>query len=182
MNSTLRTLILVALAWLTTSADARAQTYTYDAAGRLTQVTYSGGTTISYSYDANGNPTTTAVTPTPPKSGGGGGGGGCFIATAAYGSVLDPHVQALRDFRSDYLLTNAPGRAFNRLYLSASPPIASFIARHELARSLTRWALAPLVYSAAYPRMALVMLTVTVSLAWFALRSRRRRRLALQRA
>ena len=32
-----------------------ADTYTYDAAGRLTAVTYAGGSTIAYSYDTAGN-------------------------------------------------------------------------------------------------------------------------------
>lgn len=31
------------------------QSYTYDSAGRLTQVTYGDGYTLNYSYDANGN-------------------------------------------------------------------------------------------------------------------------------
>ena len=38
-------------------------------------------------------------------------GSGCFVATAAYGSYLDPHVEALRNFRDEQLLTNAPGRS-----------------------------------------------------------------------
>ena len=41
---------------------------------------------------------------------GGGGGGGCFIATAAYGSLLEPHVRILCKFRDQYLLTNGPGK------------------------------------------------------------------------
>jgi YD repeat-containing protein len=47
----------------------------YDALGRLTQVTYPGGIILQYSYDAAGNRTAYAVTGspnTPPNTGGGG--------------------------------------------------------------------------------------------------------------
>jgi len=78
------------------------------------------------------------------SSGGGGGGGGCFIATAAFGSYLEPHVQLLRGLRDHYLLTSAPGRAFVRAYYQLSPPVAGFIAPRPTLRCATRLALAPL--------------------------------------
>lgn len=84
----------------------------------------------------------------PPPSGGG---GGCFIATAAFGSYLDPHVQVLRDFRERHLLTNGPGRAFNRLYNQYSPPVSDFIKDHEVLRMATRVLLTPVVYAVKYP-------------------------------
>ena len=46
------------------------------------------------------------------SGGGGGGGGGCFIATAAFGSYIEPHVMVLRSFRDSFLLTNRLGKAF----------------------------------------------------------------------
>lgn len=81
-----------------------------------------------------------------PESGGGsGGGGGCFIATAAYGSILEPHVKILRDFRDRFLLTHQTGQFFVRAYYKYSPPVAGFIAENPAVRAITRIALLPAV-------------------------------------
>lgn len=112
------------------------------------------------------------------RSGGGGGGdggGGCFIATAAYGSYIDPHVQALRDFRDRHLLTNVAGQALVDLYERYSPPVASLIARHEGLKWATRVGLTPVVYTIRYPVPAGASLLVTVVLAGWARRTRRPR-------
>ncbi len=90
-----------------------------------------------------------------------GGGGntrrGCFIATAAYGSYLEPHVMVLRQLRDEHLLTNGPGRAFVAAYYRCSPPIASFIAKHESLRTATRGVLTPVVLVVQYPEPALAI-------------------------
>ena len=78
-------------------------------------------------------------------AGGGGGGGGCFIATAAYGSSLEPHVRILCKFRDYYLLTNRPGKSFVKYYYKYSPPAADFISNHAGLRAVICLGLLPLV-------------------------------------
>jgi len=120
-----------------------------DLAGNVIAANY----TWSFTTASAANTSTTSTDTTSP---GGGGGGGCFIATAAYGSYLDPHVQALRDFRDRYLLTNTLGSAFVRFYYNTSPPIADYIGRHDLLRTAARWLLTPIVFLVMYPAMMLL--------------------------
>jgi len=88
--------------------------------------------------------------PPPPGGGGGGGGGLCFIATAAYGSSMEPAVVVLRRFRDRFLLPTLPGRLLVKAYYTCSPPLARLIARHEWLRSATRLLLTPIVAAATY--------------------------------
>lgn len=96
----------------------------------------------------------------PPSSSAGG--SGCFVATAAYGSYLDPHVMVLRHFRDDVLLRTEAGCAFVRFYYRNSPPIADFIARHDALRMVVRLALTPLVFVVKYPLIAALLFAVAV--------------------
>ncbi len=91
-------------------------------------------------------------------TGGGGSSGGkvCFIATAAYGSYTDEHglitdshgspITVLQKFRDEYLLTNAPGRAFVSYYERMSPPIARYIENKEALKAIIRFYLKPVVW------------------------------------
>ena len=87
-----------------------------------------------------------------------GGKGRCFIATAAYGSYLDPHVYTLRNFRDNYLLTTYFGKKFVDLYYRTSPPVAKVIAANDILKIATIWVLTPLVYSVEYPNVTLMLL------------------------
>jgi len=72
------------------------------------------------------------------------GGGGCFIATAAFGSKYEHHVQLLRRFRDLYLIPNSIGRTFVEAYYRYSPSMADFISEHDTLRTMVRWSLIPL--------------------------------------
>ena len=69
----------------------------------------------------------------------------CFIATAAYGSILHPAVNVLRQFRDRFLKTNALGRRFVNWYYTNSPPLADRIAASSGLRLATRAVLAPII-------------------------------------
>jgi subtilisin family serine protease len=90
--------------------------------------------------------------------GGGGGGGGCFIATAAYGSIMHPYVKALRTFRDRHLLTNSIGREFVSLYYRYSPPVADMIREREYLKFTTRAMLMPLVILVVFPDESLMII------------------------
>ena len=94
----------------------------------------------------------------------------CFIATAAYGSYLEPQVVVLREFRDDYLLTNGPGRWFVEQYYKHSPPLATVIAADPCLRWMVRMLLTPLVYGLKYPLLAASLISILAVLSFRLLR------------
>lgn len=100
---------------------------------------------------------------------------GCFIATAAYGSYLDPHVQTLRDFRDHQLLSNVPGRWFVDFYYRHAPPVAMYLEDHPGSRLAMRLVLTPLVLAVVYPHL-LLLAAAAAGLVLVALTRLRRRR------
>lgn len=69
------------------------------------------------------------------------GSSGCFIATAAYGTPTAKEIDILRQFRDLFLNDSNLGRELVRFYYSTSPPIAEYIARHEVVRVIVREAI-----------------------------------------
>ena len=95
------------------------------------------------------------------------GGGGCFIATAAYGSHLDAHVQTLRDFRDRHIMASSAGRSFVKFYYRYSPPVADIISRNGKLRILTRGMLTLVVYIIVHPYVLLFLTFGCVMIAVF---------------
>ena len=69
----------------------------------------------------------------------------CFVATAAYGSLLAADVSALRAFRDLALRTHLAGELAVEGYYTFGPLLASAIAPSDTLRRAARAALAPLV-------------------------------------
>ena len=63
---------------------------------------------------------------------------GCFIATAAYGTPAAQEIDELRRFRDEYLRDSYLGNEFIKFYYAHSPPIADFISKHEVLRTIVR--------------------------------------------
>jgi uncharacterized repeat protein (TIGR02543 family) len=125
--------------------------------------------------EAKFNVTSTGGSSGMPLAASNGGGGGCFIATAAYGSYLDPHVMVLRQFRDNVLLTNTPGRAFVKFYYANSPAIAKIISESEGLRFITRSALTPVVYAMAYPMETVIIFLAGLLILLLAIERRRKK-------
>ena len=99
-----------------------------------------GGPGVSGVSVAPGDPAPEPIPIIPP-----GDGGGCFIATAAYGSPIQPYVKILREFRDHFLLESSFGKFLVNLYYKYSPPVADFIANHDSLRAMVRMGLLPFI-------------------------------------
>ena len=97
----------------------------------------------------------------------------CFIATAAYGSRFDPHLESLRVFRDRFMMTNRPGRALVRFYYRHSPPLADFISKRDWLRAIVRGVLAPMVFAIEHP-IGTAILLIGLIAAFFVRRQCRR--------
>jgi hypothetical protein len=117
----------------TSNSTTATTTSTTSMATTITSGTESSTTTTSTSRSS----TTTAPVPQ------------CLIATATYGSALAPEVQLLRNFRDNSLMNTNAGSsfmiAFNSLYYSVSPAVATYLQEHWVERTIMAGALYPLV-------------------------------------
>ncbi|WP_028583034.1 delta-60 repeat domain-containing protein [Desulfogranum mediterraneum] len=94
----------------------------------------------------------------------------CFIATAAYGTLIHPCVRLLRDFRDAFLLKSSLGQELVELYYSLSPPLAEQIANSRLLRLLVSLLLLPLVgFSWLALQLGLVSAVVSLGTGFFIL-------------
>ena len=70
---------------------------------------------------------------------------GCVIATAAYGSELDPDVALLRRERDQAAQRSGLVELAALLYARAAPPLAQLVGRSDTARAAVRALLRPIM-------------------------------------
>lgn len=68
----------------------------------------------------------------------------CFVATAAYGTNLDQHLNLFRDFRHRVLLRTSIGKWFVHKYYKYGPMLAQKIRKSETLRGVSRAMLWPM--------------------------------------
>jgi len=78
-------------------------------------------------------------------------GGGCLIATAAFGSELEPRIQSMRELRDGTVMSTSSGAAFmsgfNAVYYSFSPAVADLEREHPAFRDAVRAFITPMISS-----------------------------------
>ncbi len=88
----------------------------------------------------------------------------CFIATAAFGSILEPHVKVLRTFRDKYLEKSQIGRFMVGLYYRWSPNNAAKISQSSALRLVVRILMLPIVFMSYFlvynPLMSMIALII----------------------
>jgi len=89
----------------------------------------------------NAGPVTTVLATTPVPQGGEV--DACFIATAAYGSILADDVADLRRFRDLFLRSNVTGEILVEAYYTFGPVLAETIEPSDTLREVVRLALTP---------------------------------------
>lgn len=76
-------------------------------------------------------------------------GGGCLIATATFGTEIDPQVQQLREIRDSVLYNTSVGSTFmsgfNEFYYSFSPDVADLERQNPLFREIVKTTITPML-------------------------------------
>jgi len=72
--------------------------------------------------------------------------GHCYIATACYNDYNAPEVLVFREFRDKYLLKNAFGSSFVKIYYKYSPYLANKLKKHMLINRLVKMIILDKIY------------------------------------
>jgi len=126
----------------TGSTETRRETSTTSTSTTTTATTVSTWlSTVSQTFSTTTTITTTQTQTTTPRR--------CFIASAAYGSEIDPQVEYLRQFRDRRVTYSYAGSSFMKMfdtfYYSFSPTVASLVSSSPMLAATIRVILFPLI-------------------------------------